>query len=170
MNRIFFDLGALAFWSSDSLDNKRLISKGDVIISDEAALDSITLRDAAIDPDVQKMLFSLMEAGYSLNVCDEAAVNTIKAALRRYGLLEMIDKIVSASRTDTAAKNLRKLRNNDDFFIFVGDSENCIETMSACQIPCIAYAGGHREPDPGNPQRAHRFGTHRHRPQRPYRL
>lgn len=144
MNRIFFDLGALAFWSSDSLDNKRLISKGDVIISDEAALDSITLRDAAIDPDVQKMLFSLMEAGYSLNVCDEAAVNTIKAALRRYGLLEMIDKIVSASRTDTAAKNLRKLRNNDDFFIFVGDSENCIETMSACQIPCIAYGENRR--------------------------
>ena len=41
MDRVYFDMGVFTFWSEESLDNKRLIAKGGVLVSDDAALKEV---------------------------------------------------------------------------------------------------------------------------------
>lgn len=139
MKRIYFDLGVFEYWSQDSLDSKRLISKSGIIISDESAVEEVKEHTDEVDQDMVDILKSLHDQGYNLNVCDSATVDEIKHVLKSNQIAGYFDQIVSTPKASAMANTLKKLRNREDFFIFVGCNEVCLEAMNHCQIPVIAY-------------------------------
>ena len=56
MDRVYFDMGVFTFWSEESLDNKRLIAKGGVLVSDDAALKEVMDGSDPLDMDLVEML------------------------------------------------------------------------------------------------------------------
>lgn len=135
MNRVFFDLSSFLFWSEDSLDNKRLISKDGVIDTTGA----ISMDGSDIDPEVREMLRLLSDAGFSINVCDTVPASHIREVLSNAGIQEHFELIVSSEDTKALAENLKKLRRPDDFSIFVGSNEDVIEAADQAKIPTVAY-------------------------------
>lgn len=138
MKRIYFDLGVFTYWSEDSLDNRRLISKSGIIISDESAVNEVKEHEE-VDQDIVEILQSLHEQGFNLNICDSASVDEIKQVIKHYEISGYFDQIVSTTKVSAMAKTLTKLRAKDDFFIFVGTNEVCVDAMAMCQIPVVAY-------------------------------
>lgn len=145
MKRVYFDLGAFEFWSDDSMDNKRLISKEGIIISDESAVEEIKEHEDIVDKDMVDILKSLNDLGYNLNVCDSATVDEIKVVLKKYSIAEYFDQVISTPKPVAMANTLKRLRNKEDFFIFVGCNDVCLEAMNECQIPVVAYGEKMRE-------------------------
>ncbi|MBO4926663.1 MAG: HAD hydrolase-like protein [Clostridiales bacterium] len=138
MNHIYFDLGVFTFWSEESLDSRRLISNGGVVISDDTALLDVR-EEQEVDPDLIEMMKSLAKDGYDLNICDNRTSPEIKKKLKQLNILEYFNQIVSGKTVDTLARNLKKLRQHEDFSIFVGCSSVAIEAAVKCQIPVVAY-------------------------------
>lgn len=145
MKRIYFDLGVFQYWSEDALDNKRLISKSGIIISDESIVEEVKEHADEIDHDMIDILQSLSDQGFDLNVCDSASVDEIKQVLRHYEISNYFDQIISTPKVSAMAKTLAKLRDREDFFIFVGSNKICVEAMCQCQIPVVAYGSNMME-------------------------
>lgn len=149
MNRIFFGLDALYYWADDAVNSKRLKSLGNIIISDNEALDKVAEasadQDIMIDPDVRELLESLRDSGYSICLCDSAPMVSSRSILRKLNLIEMFDEVCCAKTPQTTAKALKKWRTADDFCMVVGDSEVLIEGARLCQMPSIAYGASWKD-------------------------
>ncbi len=139
MKRVYFDLGVFQYYSEDALGNKRLISKSGIIISDESIVEQVKEHADEIDHDMIDILQSLSDQGFDLNVCDSASVDEIKQVLRHYEISSYFNQIISTTKVSAMAKTLAKLRDKEDFFIFVGSNKICVEAMHQCQIPVVAY-------------------------------
>ena len=86
MDRVYFDMGVFTFWSEESLDNKRLIAKGGVLVSDDAALKEVMDGSDPLDMDLVEMLTNLSEDGFELNICDTLSVPEIQDLLGELGI------------------------------------------------------------------------------------
>ena len=145
VDRVYFDMGVFTFWSEESLDNKRLIAKGGVLVSDDAALKEVMDGSDPLDMDLVEMLTNLSEDGFELNICDTLSVSEIQDLLGDLGIGDFFSNIVSAKSARPFANSLNKLRGKEDFSIFVGTDETVIEACSMAQIPVIAYGEKYAE-------------------------
>lgn len=139
MNRVFFDIGVFLYWSDESLDSKRLTSKGSLIVSNNEAFQALTDSNAGMDPDIAILLKSLREDGFSLNICDTLPLSQIRDGLKKLGILDYFDDIVSAKTIDAMARGLAQTRGRDDFAIVVSSDELILDGATREQIPCVAY-------------------------------
>ena len=145
MDRVYFDMGVFTFWSEESLDNKRLIAKGGVLVSDDAALKDVMDGSEQLDPDLVEMLTNLGMDGFELNICDTRTVPEIQELLEKLGIGDFFSNIVSAQSSKAFSNTLQKLRGKEDFSIFVGSNDTVIEACETAQIPVIAYGEGYAE-------------------------
>lgn len=139
MNRVLFDLNVLLFWSADSLDSKRLVSKGSVVISDNSVIKALEKENAEIDPDIIKLLQSLKKAGFAIYLCDGFPENDLRAYISKFGVSEYFDDVISANSAEDVSSRIREIRNDKDFLTFAGCNETAIEGATLSQVPSIAY-------------------------------
>ena len=132
MNRIFFDIGVFLYWSNESMESKKLTSRGSVDVSDKEDLKEM-------DPDIEAMLKALAGAGYSLNICDSLAQSQVRDVLKKLGIQDYFDDIVSAKTVDSMARGLSQMRGRDDFSIVISSDDTILDAASREQIPAIAY-------------------------------
>ena len=136
MNRIYFDLGVFTYWSEESLENKRLVSKDGVSVSGEPVPGS---SGDEMDPGLSDMLRHLRSAGYELNICDTLPSADIIGRLDRFGIRSFFEQIITGGSEDILVKHLVRFRGKDDFSLFVGTNEVVICAAEHSQIPVIAY-------------------------------
>ena len=136
MNRVYFDLGVFTYWSEESLDNRRLVSKGGVLVSDESALVNI---ENEMDPDLREMLRNLSNKGYELNICDTRPSSDIIRQLDRFDIKSFFYQVVSGQTEGAIANSLTGIRGQDDFSVFVGCDPVVIGAVEQSQIPVVAY-------------------------------
>lgn len=139
MNRVFFDIGVFLYCSEESLDSKRLTSKGSLIVSNNDAFQAFTESNAGMDPDIEVLLKSLREDGFSLNICDVLPLSQIRDGLKKLGIHEYFDEIVSAKTIDAMARGLAQTRGRDDFAIVVSSDELILDAATREQFPSVSY-------------------------------
>ena len=120
MDRVYFDMGVFTFWSEESLDNKRLIAKGGVLVSDDAALKEVMDGSDPLDMDLVEMLTNLSEDGFELNICDTLSVPEIQDLLGELGIGDFFSNIVSAK----SARNFHEADGCISRMLFVGQPKN----------------------------------------------
>lgn len=145
MNRVYFDMGVFTYWSEEALESKRLVSKGTVLVSDEEALSGVKDGSEQVDTDLVDMLESLSSDGYDLNICDTLSVPEIKQMLKDLGIESFFHQIISAGNASPISKSLMKIRERDDFSLFVGCNGTVIDACDRSQIPVIAYGKDFRK-------------------------
>lgn len=136
MKRVFFDMGALLYWSRESIANKRLVSTGEKEPEKEASPEESALE---IDPDVRAILQSLKRESFSLNVCAAMPQQEIRETLVKLDVLEYFDNILSAKSTEDMGIGFTQLRSGSEFMVFVGSEEMIVDAALSDQVPCIAY-------------------------------
>ncbi|MBR3031395.1 MAG: hypothetical protein IKH92_00035 [Clostridiales bacterium] len=145
MNRVYFDMGVFTYWSEEALESKRLVSKGTVLVSDEALLSGVKDGSEKVDSDLLDTLRNLSDSGYDLSICDTLSVSEIKQKLSDLEIGSYFHQIISASSAGPIANSLSQLRSKDDFSLFVGCNGTVIEACDRSQIPVIAYGAKFRE-------------------------
>ena len=145
MNRVYFDMGVFTYWSEEALESKRLVSRGTVLVSDEEALSGVKDGSEQVDTDLVDMLESLSSDGYDLNICDTLSVPEIKQMLKDLGIESFFHQIISAGNASPISKSLMKIRERDDFSLFVGCNGTVIDACGRSQIPVIAYGKDFRK-------------------------
>ncbi|MBO4474052.1 MAG: hypothetical protein J5750_03975 [Clostridiales bacterium] len=136
MNRIYFDLGVFTYWSEESLDNRRLVSKGGVLVSDGSA--PVNTEDD-MDPELREMLRNLRAKGYELNICDTLPSSDIIRQLEKFDIKALFYQVVSGRTEESIANSLAGIRRRDDFSVFVGCDPVVIGAAEQSQIPVVAY-------------------------------
>ena len=139
MYRVYFDMGVFTYWSEESLESRRLISRGGVLVSDEAALQSVNDGTEPIDPDIIELLNNLLRDGFELNVCDSCTTAELKKKLSLYGIDSMFTTVMGSKSPNALSGKISKVRGREDFSMFVGSNDLMIEAADLCQMPVIAY-------------------------------
>ena len=139
MNRVYFDMQVFTYWSEEALESKRLVSKGTVLVSDEEALSSVKDGSERVDTDLLDMLKNLSEDGYDLNICDTLPVPEIKQMLTDLEIGSYFHQIISAGTSGPISKSLMKIRERDDFSLFVGCSGIVIEHFKNIFKECSLF-------------------------------